>query len=313
MNGPVQMYKTRQIIKHDLKVDLPTCMYGMRNIHAKTNDLGPLGDHVSPFQDSADISKQVKQLLKRIEDLSEMDTLIDRQERILRQLNDLRQEMLNLKTNLCSTTVTNELVKNAVSTPTEVPKLLNIVINVSPQHPPYSLLLIKKLCVDLFNVNVSTHLHSTVSSLPEKTLTFEKQLQSFPVNANLPTYTIRLIWKTVVPSCELIVSQVPISGEPNVLRYLARLIPNVLIYETADNVWEIDSALDLSYSLIRARTKTERLGLIQSLNKKLGKSKFLCGHSEMTIADLAASSAIRQVADNEVTQNMMKWLQRCDE
>ncbi|KAF5283151.1 hypothetical protein FQR65_LT02663 [Abscondita terminalis] len=309
MNGPVKMYKTCQIIQHDLKVELPVCMYRMKNIHANKSDDGPLGDHVSSFRDSADISKQVKQFLKSFRSSPEMSTLIDRQQRILQQLDDLRQQMLKLKNDLC----TPNIVESTVTATTKPPQIPNIVLNVSPEHPPYSLLVVKKLCSKSFNIAVSNHLHSTISQLPEISVQFIKDLESFPINQSLPTYTLRLIWKMVEPSLELLVSQVPIIGEPNMLRFLARLMPDLLRYETEKDVFEIDSTLDLCYSLVRAKSKTERLGLIQSLNKKLGKSQFLCGHSEMTIADVAASSAIKQVALNEITQNMTKWLQRCDD
>lgn len=64
MNGPVKMYKTRQIIRHDFKVQLPECIFKMKNIHATSDETGPLGDHVSPAKKSVDISEQVKQFLK---------------------------------------------------------------------------------------------------------------------------------------------------------------------------------------------------------------------------------------------------------
>ncbi|KAF5272118.1 hypothetical protein FQA39_LY01200 [Lamprigera yunnana] len=308
MNGPTQMYKTRQIIKHDVDVVLPNCMYGMKNIHAYGDDVGPLGDHISPFEDSANISNQVMQVLKSLQDCPEMNNLIERQERILQQLDVLRQQMIDLKTDLNKSNdknLTTTMLHN-------VPMLPNIVINANPQYPPYSLLLIKKICGHLFNISITTHLHSSVSALPECAHDFINILNSLKNKVELPTFSIRLIWKNVGPSLEFLVSKLPITGEPNMLRFLARLVPGLLRYENETNLHEIDSALDLSYCLAQAKTKTDRMGFIQALNKKLGKGKFMCNSSELTIADIAAYSAVKQITTNEITQNMSKWLQRCE-
>lgn len=98
----------------------------------------------------------------------------------------------------------------------------------------------------------------------------------------------------------------------NILRYLARIAPSLLSYECLENVFEIDSVLDVTHCITRSRTKTERISLLQALNKKLGKSNFFCGHSNITIADVAVSSALKHVADSEINENMSKWLKRVE-
>lgn len=74
MNGPVKMYQTTQIIRHDLPVNVPNCMYQMKNIlsGSKINFVG--GEHVSLSSSSStsvstsnktlDISEQVNNFLK---------------------------------------------------------------------------------------------------------------------------------------------------------------------------------------------------------------------------------------------------------
>lgn len=63
MNGPMQMYRTKQIIRHDVPVELPKCMYKMRSVQSS----GSGGSVVAGQQQVApklDITEQVKQFLK---------------------------------------------------------------------------------------------------------------------------------------------------------------------------------------------------------------------------------------------------------
>lgn len=99
-------------------------------------------------------------------------------------------------------------------------------------------------------------------------------------------------------------------GEVNILRYLSRISP-AFNYDTLDKPHELDILLDTCYRLVRAKTKTERASLIQTFNKSLGKGQWLCGRNEMTIADVAAASAVKQVAETEIGVNLSKWYQRC--
>ncbi|KAJ8928262.1 hypothetical protein NQ314_019213 [Rhamnusium bicolor] len=112
---------------------------------------------------------------------------------------------------------------------------------------------------------------------------------------------------------ELLVSHVPILGEVNLLRYLARAIKSPLNYDSDSDCIEIDSLLDICYLIVRARTKTERASLLQSLNKSLGKAQWLVGRSQASIADVAAYSAIKQASNmNEISANLGKWFHRCE-
>ncbi|KAK5645508.1 hypothetical protein RI129_006808 [Pyrocoelia pectoralis] len=302
MNGPVNFYKTREIIRHDVQVLLPNNMYKMKNIHGNDKDEGHLGDHVSPFEDTFNISMQ------GMEDRPEINMLESRLRKIVQELNEIREDMVKLKGAVSLSEVVNDLHVEV----TTVPNLNDTIVNASPSHPPYSLLSVQKLCSRTMNLLVSTHLHSTISALTDEAETFGRQLSEFRPQPNLPNISLRLIWKNIGPSPELIVGHLPISGEPNMLRYFARVLPTIFTYENSDNVIDLDSVLDISYCLVRSRTKTERTSYLQSLSKKLGKSPYFGGHTEITIADIAACSAIKQVAQNEINQSMSRWLVRCE-
>lgn len=65
MNGPIKMYRTRQIVNHDFVVELPKCMYTLKNIHSIKNGMvDDSADHVSLQNKKLDIFEQVKQFLK---------------------------------------------------------------------------------------------------------------------------------------------------------------------------------------------------------------------------------------------------------
>lgn len=65
MNGPIKMYRTKQIVRHDIQVKLPSCMYRLKNIHSRRNGMADgSSDHVSPHSKKLDIIDQVKQFLK---------------------------------------------------------------------------------------------------------------------------------------------------------------------------------------------------------------------------------------------------------
>lgn len=68
-NGPLKMYHARQIVEHNFSVELPMCMYKMKNIHddttrRKIGNVIKTANHVSNDPLILDISEQVKQFLK---------------------------------------------------------------------------------------------------------------------------------------------------------------------------------------------------------------------------------------------------------
>lgn len=73
--------------------------------------------------------------------------------------------------------------------------LPDVVVNINPNNPPYSLIILQKSLQDIVTLRVITHLHSTVSGLPEITKNVEKTLVDFKAKPNVPEIYLRLIWK----------------------------------------------------------------------------------------------------------------------
>ena len=166
--------------------------------------------------------------------------------------------------------------------------------------------------------------------MTENATELTKILEAFSAETNVPKVNVKLIWKdgkkskkapcdysviiifSVGANVELLISHQPILGEVNILRYLSRVSSDLLNYETYNNTHEIDTLLDISYNIVKAKTKTERGALLKALSKSLGKSQWLAGRSQVSVADLAAYSAIKQATSpSEVSVSLGKWLQRC--
>lgn len=71
----------------------------------------------------------------------------------------------------------------------------DIVINASPNSPPYSLELAQKLLRDHLTLSVSVYVHSTVSQLSETARLLGNNLVNFKPNPTVPKLNLRLIWK----------------------------------------------------------------------------------------------------------------------
>lgn len=102
-----------------------------------------------------------------------------------------------------------------------------------------------------------------------------------------------------------------IRGEVNILRYLNYVAPGITA--TASD-HETNTILDVCYKLSRAKTQKEHQACLRFLNSKLGKNIWICNTEQLSLADVAVCSTIKQLKNsNEVTQNMTKWMQRCTE
>ncbi|KAK9686199.1 AIMP2 lysyl-tRNA synthetase binding domain [Popillia japonica] len=304
MNGPLKMYLMKPVVRHDLPVELPNCMYTMKNIHTVRNDIAITDTgHVSTTKENLDTFDQKNQAMP------DMAALVARQEQILLQLADLKRQMLLLKENLKGGSSGQKVsVSTFMATRFDT---TDIVINASPLHPPYFLEVLQKIWSQRLYLNIKSYLHSTISELPNEAKILVNKLQSaLHKDGELPQLTVRIIWKDVGPHPELVVSNVPILGEVNILRYFARLTSS-MNYETS-NPFELDSVLDTCYTLIQSKTKTDRSAAMHIINKKLGKSQWLCNRSEYSIADIATYSSLKQIPQNEINVNLTKWLQKCE-
>ena len=132
-------------------------------------------------------------------------------------------------------------------------------------------------------------------------------------------YCNSLFLFSVGPNTELMVSPVKhtaIKGEVNILRYLSRLGPPKYNYELNNEPMlsaKIDAILDTCYNIAHCRTAKEKQSLIRALNSHLGKNQYLAGGIDISIADIAAWSVLKQIDAQNLTNNMTSWLQRCSQ
>ncbi|KAL3268249.1 hypothetical protein HHI36_007373 [Cryptolaemus montrouzieri] len=307
------MYEIRPIITLDAPTKLPNCMYKLKNIHA---DLDNVLEEKSlpPGTKKVGTFKQVEQFLKNIEN-REMAALEDRQEKLLSQLEELKKIMESIKSNLNKSSNTpNSCNKTAkISSAAKVNNIPDIVINVNPRYPPYFLLFLQRLLKNEISLNITCHLHSSVSEISGKSEAFISNLEKFPTNG-VPSMNIRLIWKNIGPNAELSVSRFPVQGEANILRFLARTLDAYLGYEKNPNVAKIDYLLDLSYKLSNTNSKSSRSGILQCLSKHvLPNFKWLGGQNKITIADIAVYDSLVNFANkNEISGDLNKWFNNCE-
>lgn len=127
-----------------------------------------------------------------------MSVLEVRQQDILKQLAALKKQMQSLKADLKSsgTNTRQSPVKTVVaSAPVDVNNLPDVVINASPDFPPYSLRILQQLWKDKLNLKVQTHLHSSVARVSEGVALLAEELEKFETRGKLPVLNVRLIWK----------------------------------------------------------------------------------------------------------------------
>lgn len=306
------MYDLKPILK-PVHVDLPTCMYPMK----------PVIQHGSS---GAAVAAQ-----SSTEDLPEIQALATKQDKILKQLAELRDQLVSMRTDLklCSkpaqpsaqsasskATAKSKPEKSKKIEPINASHLQDFVVNASPENIPYGLLALKKLWIDRLNLQVECFTHSTIPKLSEEAISFQNQISSFePKLENLPRIMVTLIWKNVGTYTEMITSPtayVPICGEVNILRFLSRCGPNEFNYERNDDVAEVDSILDTCYQLINKQNVKDKKLVLKFLSSKLGKTPSF-GGDEVSLCDIAATSAIKQVQKalaKDINPNMAKLIGR---
>ncbi|CAG9862132.1 unnamed protein product [Phyllotreta striolata] len=314
MASQTKMYRTSRIIEHDLTVPLPKCMYPLKNIHSK--DTGKemaqeRPDHVSTCDRTPAISDQVKQFLKNNQHVEGMADLLTKQEKILKQLQELRGQIESIKVDLKvdPTKTSNPTLNTPITNKQVIGDISDIVVNADPLYPPYSLEIVQKLIHNTINLRVTCHVHSSVSELPENARALEETLSNYQHEDKLPDLHVRLIWKNVGVDAEFVVTRYTLRGEVNLLRYVGRVVPSLLSYDSDPDSVEIDSILDMCYLFTRTKTKTERSGYVTALGKLLGKD-WIAHRGTVSVADLAAYSAVRQhFKQNEMPAKLTKWFE----
>lgn len=305
------MYDLKPIMKRN-DIEFPTCMYPMKPI----------------ITNSSCYSSAVQST----EDLPEIQTLAAKQEKILKQLAELREQLVSMRTDLklcnkpsqlssaqaskISTKKSDSNCQMKTIEPINLSYLQDFVVNASPENIPYGLLALKKLWIDRLNLHVECYTHSTIPQLSEEALNFQNVITNLePKVDSLPRIKVTLIWKNVGTYTEMITSPtayVPICGEVNILRFLSRCGPSEFNYERHDDVNEVDSILDSCYLLINKQNLKEKKQVLKTLSSKLGKTPSF-GGSEISLCDIAATSAIKQVQAvlaKDINPSMTKLISR---
>lgn len=146
--------------------------------------------------------------------LPAMDQLESRQQKILDQLEELRQQiqLMNKDLNLCAKpqqpiqqqrvgkqqhTNNNVATQTIVKHPILLANLQDLVINANPSNVPYGLLALKRIFKDRLNLDIKCRTHSTVSTVSAEAVKFAEIIafESCSNDPNLPKLKIDLIWK----------------------------------------------------------------------------------------------------------------------
>ncbi|KAH8303573.1 hypothetical protein KR018_003524 [Drosophila ironensis] len=336
------MYELKTLLPQ-FEIKLPTCMYALKNVSLGADTLAGASTSSCTRKANANaaatcaldldsLGRQIQQLLK-----GETSTVAARQEKVLKQLEDLKAQLGQMRAGLgvCGKTIqhttafqngglkevptnsrdtlqTNH-VKPHCSLAKQVP-LQDVVINGHPNFIPYALLALKNAWQKLYTIDVKTFTHSTMADIGPAAREFEANLAKVPVNPSLPKINVTLIWKNCEHT-EMISSPtmyVPIYGEVNIIRYLGRVGPAEYRYEGSPLCNEIDLVLDICYQLLRCNTHKTQVAMVRLLDKRLQQQQFF-GGTQISVADIGVySSLIRMptITDKDLTPALVAWRKR---
>jgi aminoacyl tRNA synthase complex-interacting multifunctional protein 2 len=110
--------------------------------------------------------------------------------------------------------------------------------------------------------------------------------------------------------------QVPIRGEANVARYLARLISPSYDSDIVVGT-QIDTVLDKAADLLQSDA-AQSANIIASVSDFLrgsGKSKsgWLLGYGRQSLADVVMWSAVKQRGTGKLPEDVEQWVSRCNQ
>lgn len=167
-----------------------------------------------------------------------MELLEENQNRILKKLEELKQTLLVMRGDL---KLCNKPAQLSVSAGSQAVKKLpvdvsnlDLVINANPSQVPWSVLAIKNLWKGRLNLHVDIYTHSSVkqSDVSKAAKDFAEKVGKNDQN-NLPSLKVTIIWKGGIETTQMLTSpSCIIYGEVNILRFLNRVGPNELHYES---------------------------------------------------------------------------------
>nr|XP_010964009.1 aminoacyl tRNA synthase complex-interacting multifunctional protein 2 isoform X1 [Camelus bactrianus] len=292
-----------------LRVELPTCMYQLPNVHGKTSSPAPAAGHVQEESDPSlralescqdDILKRLYELKAAVDGLSKMI-----------QTPDADLDV----TDIIQADEPTAFSTNAVDLNSMLGKdygaLKDIVINANPTSPPLSLLVLHRLLCDHYRVLSTVHTHSAVEGVPANLLRcFGEQTKQQPRHEYQLGFT--LIWKNV-PKTQMkfsVQTMCPVEGEGNVARFLFSLFGQK---HDAVNLTLIDSWVDTAIFQLKDGSSKEKAAVFRAMNSALGKSPWLVG-DELTVADVMLWSVLRQTGGcgAPAPANVQRWMRACE-
>ncbi|KAM7372080.1 hypothetical protein PAMP_009275 [Pampus punctatissimus] len=308
------MYQVKPICGGDIKVDLPSCMYKLPNIHAQQGN-SCTSEHA--FQ-NGEVDPAVKALEAR-------------QDEIMRKLYELKAAVeglaktvttpdadldLTVSSSLSSQSSSSTTFKGTADLDTLLGKdlgaLRDIVINANPAQPPLTLLVLHSLLCQRYRVLSTVHVHSSVTSVPPQLMSCLGPRHADSYARQLFQLGFTLIWKDV-PKLQMkfsVQNMCPIEGEANVARFLFKLLapyPSDPALATLVDSW-VDTAF---FQLVEGSAK-ERAAVLRTLNSSLGRNPWLAG-PEFSLADIACYCCVLQSGPASSTPtNVQRWLKSCE-
>uniref|UniRef100_A0A8D3EE44 Aminoacyl tRNA synthetase complex interacting multifunctional protein 2 n=1 Tax=Scophthalmus maximus TaxID=52904 RepID=A0A8D3EE44_SCOMX len=308
------MYQVKPVCGGDIKIDLPSCMYKLPNVHAQQGN--------SCTSEHALQNGEVDPAVKALE---------ARQDEIMRKLYELKAAVeglaktvttpdadldLTVSSSLSSPTFSSTTLKGTTDLDTLLGKdhgaLRDIVINANPAQPPLTLLVLHSLLCQRYRVLSTVHVHSSVASVPPQLLSCLGPRHADSYARQLFQLGFTLIWKDV-PKLQMkfsIQNMCPIEGEANVARFLFKLLapyPGDAALATSVDSW-VDTAF---FQLVEGSAK-EQAAVLRALNSALGRSPWLVG-PEFSLADVACYCCLLRSGSASVAPaNVQRWLKSCE-
>ncbi|KAK6312217.1 hypothetical protein J4Q44_G00178810 [Coregonus suidteri] len=306
------MYQVKPVFGVDVKINLPTCMYKLQNIHAQGSASGCSehalqngGTEVDPaFRDlearQDEIMRRLYELKAAVDGLAKTVTTPDA---------DLDQTVTSLSQSPTAFRGTADLDSLLGK---DLGALRDIVINANPARPPLTLLVLHAMLCHRYRVLSSVHVHSSLSGVPAQLLSClgPRHTDSYVRQSFQLGFT--LIWKDV-PKLQMkfsIQNMCPIEGEANVARFLFRLIAPYPSDPTLATL--VDSWVDTAFFQLAEGSAKERSAVLSALNSALGRDPWLAG-PEFSLADIACYCCVLQTGPaSSSPANVQRWLKACE-
>lgn len=290
---PPPMYSLTPIVSHTTSMDLPSVMYNLPVIQGGTQ------------------SKEGLQPVRY--ESSDLPDFERRQEALLDRLHDLQGSVQKLRESIG---LGDSLTTNGKLTGSMQPhscSSFNLVVRASPTHPPLALLCAANQLKssDANSVTINCHVHSSLgnTAVPKKLASdFTSECDG---GGDGLKFRLTIVWKDVVKDPEAVIGlDTLIRGEANILRYMARRLPNEFPYEEdAAYALKIDQALDIvHHGFIWGDDMQGALKFLDGALKNGGGASIICGSDALTIADyLAWSAMVNAGAADTKLASVSKW------